>query len=95
MQKTYYVSIMANHTQMLYIGVTNNLERRVLEHKAKGADAYTKRYDMRRLVYFEELADIRDAIAREKQLKGWRRARKIDLIRSMNARWSDLADDWE
>jgi putative endonuclease len=95
MQKTYYVYMIANQTLMLYVGVTNNLERRVLEHKAKVADAYTKRYDMSRLVYFEEFADIRDAIAREKQLKGWRRARKIDLIHGVNARWRDLASDWE
>jgi putative endonuclease len=95
MQKTYFVYMMANHTQMLYIGVTNSLERRVLEHKAKAADAYTKRYDMRRLVYFEDFADIRDAIAREKQLKSWRRAREIELVRTMNPRWRDLAADWE
>jgi putative endonuclease len=95
MRKTYYVYIMANHTRMMYVGVTNSLERRVLEHKAKVADAHTKRYDMTRLVYFEDYADVRDAIAREKQLKGWRRARKIELIRAMNPRWRDLADDWD
>lgn len=92
-QKTYYVYIMANRTLMLYIGVTNSLEARVNQHKEKASRGYTSRYNMKRLVYFEQFNDIRDAIAREKQLKGWRRARKIDLVHSMNLRWRDLADD--
>jgi len=94
MPKTYYAYIMANQTQMLYVGVTNSLERRVIEHKQKASDGFTSRYNLTRLVYFEEFGDIRDAIAREKQVKGWRRARKVDLISSMNPRWRDLADDW-
>ena len=94
MQKAYHIYIMANETLMLYVGVTNSLESRVLQHRSKESDAYTRRYNLTRLVYFEEFADIRDAIAREKQLKGWRRARKIDLIRSINPRWRDLASDW-
>jgi len=80
---------------MLYVGVTNNLERRVQEHKNKAADAYTRRYNIGRLVYCEEFNDVNAAIAREKQLKSWRRPRKIDLIHSINPRWRDLVEDWE
>ncbi len=92
MSKTYFVYIMASHTRMLYVGVTNSLERRVPEHKT--TDGYTGRYNIARLVYYEEFRDINAAISREKQLKGWRRARKIDLIHTLNPRWRDLAGDW-
>ena len=95
MKRDYSVYILANETRMLYIGVTNDLERRLSEHKLKLADGYTRRYNMTRLVYYENLPDVRDAIAREKELKGWRRARKIGLIEAMNPRWRDLSEDWE
>jgi putative endonuclease len=88
------VYIIANHSRMLYIGVTNNLERRVSEHKMKLVPGYAQRYNMTRLVYYENTPDIRDAIAREKELKGWRRAKKVALIESTNPRWRDLAEDW-
>ena len=78
----------------VYVGVTNSLESRAIQHKQKVIPGYTSRYNITRLLYFEEFGDIRDAIAREKQLKGWRRARKLELIRSMNPRLRDLAEDW-
>jgi putative endonuclease len=95
MKQDYYVYIMANESRMLYVGVTNDLERRVSEHNQKLVAGYTKRYNITRLVYYEDLPDVRDAIAREKELKGWRRAKKVGLIESMNPRWRDLAKDWE
>ena len=92
--RDYSVYMIANHSHMLYIGVTNNLERRVSQHKLKLIPGYTKRYNITRLVYYEAMPDIRDAIAREKELKGWRRAKKVALIESTNPRWRDLAQDW-
>ena len=85
---------MTNKSGTLYVGVTNDLERRVLEHRQKAIEGFTKRYDMGRLVYYEVISDINAAIAREKQIKGWLRKRKIELIVSMNPRWEDLAADW-
>ncbi|MCX7839585.1 MAG: GIY-YIG nuclease family protein [Anaerolineae bacterium] len=93
--KNYYVYIMANRTRMLYTGVTNNLERRVYEHKNRIIPGFTSRYNITRLVYYEVFSDIRDAIAREKQIKGWLRAKKIALIESMNPKWNDLSEEWE
>jgi putative endonuclease len=90
----YYVYLMANHSRMVYIGVTNDIERRASEHREKLADAYTKQNNITRLVYFEEHVDVGEAIAREKQLKGRRRAKKVALIESTNPRWRDLAEDW-
>ncbi len=92
--KQYYVYIMANVSRTLYTGVTNNLERRVYEHKEKTAPGFTSTYNINRLVYYEDFADIRDAIAREKQIKGWLRAKKIALIESVNPKWNDLSEEW-
>lgn len=92
--RDYRVYIMANHSRMLYIGVTNNLERRVSEHRMKLVPGYSNRHNMTRLVYYEDVPAVRDAIAREKELKGWRRAKKVALIESVNPRWRDLAEDW-
>ena len=90
-----YVYIMSNKRRTtLYIGVTNNLERRVLEHKLGEAPGFTNRYRLTDLVYFEESALITDAIAREKQLKSWKRDWKLDLIREMNPDMADLSDGW-
>jgi putative endonuclease len=91
--KRSYVYIMASETRTLYIGVTSNLERRVIEHKQKLVEGFTKQYDVTRLVCFEEFSEIRNAITREKQLKGWRRIKKLDLITAQNPLWRDLADD--
>ena len=79
---------------MLYIGVTSTLHRRVYEHKHKLIAGFSQLYNLHRLVYFEVFGDIRDAIAREKQLKGWLRSKKVALINSKNPRWQDLAADW-
>jgi len=92
--KTFYVYIVASKTRTLYIGVTNNLLRRVCEHKTKAIEGFTSKYNADRLVYFEETNDIHSAIAREKQLKGWRRDRKKELINSVNPAWKDLSEDW-
>ena len=91
-----YVYILSNrkHT-VLYIGVTNNLQRRLYEHKNEMVDGFTKRYHIHRLVYFEEFNHIGQAIAREKILKGWRRDRKDALIASVNPEWNDLSEGWE
>ncbi|MBI4335964.1 MAG: GIY-YIG nuclease family protein, partial [Candidatus Omnitrophica bacterium] len=77
----------------LYIGVTNNLEKRVYEHKNKLIVGFTKKYNITKLVYFEETNDANEAITREKQLKGWLRRKKIDLIESTNPYWKDLSAD--
>ncbi len=79
---------------MLYAGVTNNLERRIFEHKQHLAEGYTKKYKITKLVYYNETNDVNEAIAREKQIKGWLRAKKIALIESMNPEWKDLSEDW-
>ncbi len=92
--KNYYVYIMANVSRTLYTGVTNNLERRVYEHKEKTAPGFTSTYNINRLVYCEDFGDIRDVIAREKQIKGWLRGKKIALIESVNPKWRDLSEDW-
>jgi putative endonuclease len=90
----YFVYIMTNMSGTLYTGVTNDLRRRVYQHRNKLVEGFTKRYNITRLVYFETTTDIRAAIAREKQIKGWRRSKKIALIESMNPEWRDLAEDW-
>ena len=92
--KTYYVYIMTNRSKTLYTGMTNDLMRRIGEHKSKAVPGFTQRYNIDRLVFFEETGDVRAAIAREKQIKGWSRAKKIALIESMNAGWKDLSEDW-
>jgi putative endonuclease len=90
----YFVYIMANKGGVLYVGATNNLEGRVYQHKNKLLDGFTKRYNIDMLVYFEVTTDVSAAIAREKQIKGWRRSKKIGLIQSMNSDWRDLSEDW-
>ena len=91
-----YVYILSNRKRtVLYIGVTNNLQRRLYEHKNEIVDGFTKRYHIHRLVYFEEFNHIDQAIAREKILKGWRRDRKDALITSFNSEWNDLSEGWE
>ncbi|MEO0742296.1 MAG: GIY-YIG nuclease family protein [Bacteroidota bacterium] len=90
--KTYHVYILANRALMLYVGMTSDLGRRMAEHRAKAVPGFTARYDIDRLVYVETHADVHDAIARERQLKGWRRTKKLDLIARQNPQWRDLAD---
>jgi putative endonuclease len=90
----YYVYIMTNITGMLYVGITNNIERRVFEHKAKLISGFTKRYNINKLVYFETTVDVEAAIEREKQIKGWLRRKKVVLINSANPEWKDLSLEW-
>ena len=92
--KKFYVYIMTNRSRTLYTGVTNNLERRVQEHKSKKIPGFTEKYNITQLAYFEETGDVGAAIAREKQIKGWLRAKKIALIESLNPSWRDLSEDW-
>ena len=89
--RDYFVYIMTNHSGTLYTGVTNDLTRRVYEHKTQAGRAFTRKYRMNKLLYFEQTGDILPAIEREKQIKGWRRSRKLELIKSQNPRWIDLA----
>jgi putative endonuclease len=91
--KRSYIYIVSNSSKTLYIGVTNDLKRRITEHKLKLMLGFTQKYNITLLVYFEEFHDIRDAIRREKQLKGWRRERKVALIEMMNKDWRDLANE--
>jgi len=91
--RSYCVYIMSSLSQTLYTGVTNDLERRALEHKAGARVSFTARYKVNRLVYLEEFGEISEAIAREKQIKGWSRAKKIELIESVNPGWKDLSAD--
>ena len=89
--RTFTVYILASLSRRLYVGVTNDVDRRMLQHRSCRADAFTAKYRITRLVYFEQTVDVHAAIEREKQLKGWRRAKKIALIESVNAGWIDLA----
>ena len=92
--KRYFVYIMASKSRRLYIGMTGNLEQRVFQHKAKSIEGFTEKYNIDRLVYFAETGDAVGAIEREKQLKGWLRAKKIALIQSENPAWTDPSRDW-
>ena len=94
MRKEYYIYIMSNKSRTLYIGVTNNLERRVYEHKHRLLPGFTSKYSITKLAYYEAGDDIKIAIAREKQIKGWLRAKKIASIENMNPEWKDLSEDW-
>jgi putative endonuclease len=91
--RSYYVYIMSNRTRRLYIGVTNDLLRRIREHRQRLTLAFTSKYFLNRLVYFEDTDDVGAAIALEKELKGWRRSKKIALREKMNPGWSDLSRD--
>ena len=93
-ERQYYVYIMTNGARTLYVGVTNDLVRRVYEHKEKLVPGFTSRYNVTWLAYYEQTSDNSSAIAREKQIKGWRRSKKFELIESMNPRWKDLALEW-
>jgi putative endonuclease len=93
--KIYYVYFMANkNNTALYTGMTNNLERRVKEHKGKLNSGFTNKYNCNKLVYFEELSTAISAINREKQIKAGSRKKKNELVNSMNSDWIDLAQDW-
>lgn len=93
-RKTYSVYIMGSLSGTLYIGMTGNLHRRVFEHKFHRIEGFTDRYQVERLQYWESFDEVAQAINREKQLKGWKRAKKIALIESLNPHWVDLAREW-
>jgi putative endonuclease len=90
----YYAYMVASRSRTLYTGVTGNLHKRVFEHKRKRFDGFSSTYKCNRLVWFEGFVHVGSAIAREKQLKGWRRAKKIALIEKSNPTWEDLSEGW-
>ena len=90
----YYVYILTNGARTLYVGVSKDLMRRVYEHKHKLGGGFTAKYNVNWLAYYEEVSDIRSAIEREKQIKGWRRSKKIELIEGFNPDWKDLSLGW-
>ena len=94
MMRTFWVYIVASINGTLYVGMTDNIERRAFEHREELIDGFSKKYGCKQLVYFEEFGDVRDAIAFEKRIKRWTRKRKIGLIESVNPRWEDLGTDW-
>ena len=92
----YFVYILTNwNNKVMYVGVTNNLERRLYEHKNKLADGFTKKYNINKLVYFDSTTDVKSAITREKQIKGWVRKRKNELVETLNPTWGDLSESWK
>jgi putative endonuclease len=91
---TYWVYLLGSRTATLYIGMTNDLERRMAEHREGRVPGFTARWGVRYLLYYESFGDVTRAIEREKQLKGWRRSRKVALIESMNPEWRDLSEGW-
>jgi putative endonuclease len=93
-RKTYYVYIMGSLSGTLYIGMTSKLSARVFEHKFHRVEGFTDKYRVERLLYWESFDDVHRAINREKQLKGWRRSKKIALIEFRNPQWLDLAREW-
>ncbi|MGH9515902.1 MAG: GIY-YIG nuclease family protein [Terriglobales bacterium] len=92
--KTYFVYIMSNRSKTLYTGVTDSVMRRVAQHKRGEGGAFTSKYKLDRLVYYERYEDVHRAISREKEIKGWLRIKKMALIVSVNAEWRDLSDGW-
>ena len=92
--KKFFVYIMTNTSRTLYTGVTSNPERHIFEHKYKTVPGFTSRYNITKSVYYEELPDAISAIALEKEIKGWSRAKHIKLITDFNPTWKDLAKDW-
>ncbi len=95
MTKTYYVYILSSKRNgTLYIGVTNDLERRLYEHRNNLIEGFTNKYNVHHLVYYEDVNDIQSALQREKQLKRWTRKWKIELIEKVNPEWRDLAEDY-
>jgi putative endonuclease len=91
----YYVYILTNVSRTLYIGVTNNLIRRIHEHRSGTGSVFTQKYHVHQLVYYESTNSVSVAIEREKELKNWRRSRKIALIEEKNPNWKDLAVEWQ
>jgi len=93
-RNVYHVYILASASRVLYTGVTNDLQRRVLEHRASRVPGFTQKCHVTQLMYCEAFRDVRDAIARERQIKAWTRSKRIALIESLNPHWRDLSVDW-
>ena len=92
----YYVYILTNRDDsVMYVGVTNNLERRLYEHRNHMVEGFTKKYNVHKLVYYEYTNDVYSALEREKQIKGWTRAKKNALVAKTNPTWADLSKEWE
>jgi len=92
----FYVYILTNwNNKVMYIGMTNDLERRLYEHKNKLVDSFTKKYNINKLVYYEHTTNVHAALAREKEIKKWRREKKDNLVISMNPEWKDLSLEWD
>ena len=94
MDRYYYVYILASKLRVLYIGITNIILSRVWQHKQRQVPGFTQKYKADQLVHFETFRDVRAAMAREKQIKGWRRSKKLNLVESANPKWKDLSADW-
>lgn len=92
--RQYYVYIMTNRSETLYVGVTGNLEQRIEQHRTGKGSKFTSRYRVDRLIYFEVTSDVHAALEREKQIKSWSRKRKLDLVATTNPEWRDLSKDW-
>ena len=92
--RQYYVYIMTNNSGTLCTGMTDDLIRRVYEHKNKLIEGFTRKYNISRLIYYEVTSDVKEAIQREKQIKGWLRKKKIALIEAANPQWRDLSEEW-
>ena len=93
--REYYVYIMTNKSRTLYVGVTNDLERRVCEHKSKSLPGFTRKYNITQLVWYQTFERIDEAIETEKRIKSWLRSKKVALIESVNPSWRDLSDGWQ
>jgi putative endonuclease len=94
-ENLYYIYLLANwNNKVLYVGITNNLMRRVYEHKSKLVKGFSEKYNLTKLVYFEETTDIYTALAREKEIKQWRREKKDQMVNITNPDWVDLSKDW-
>ena len=92
--KLYFTYIVASRSLTLYVGMTGNLRKRIFEHKLKLREGFSSTYNCERLVWFEQFVEVYEAISREKQLKGWTRAKKIELIKKANPTWLDLSEEW-
>ena len=96
MINTYYVYCLTNwNHKVMYVGITNNIERRIYEHKNKLVRGFTEKYNLNKLVYFEETQDVHAAITREKEIKKWRREKKNTLVEMVNPNWKDLSEEWK
>src|ERR1700751_3250176 len=93
MEKKYFVYTMSNSSKIFYTGVTNDIDTRAFQHKSKLIPGFTQKYNLYKLVYFEQFGNVRVAIRREKQIKGWLRRKKVALIESLNPSWKDLVEN--